>query len=632
MDSADRERLDALERRIAALEYAIRALSHAGDRAPDAIHPPAEPRAVSSAGLPARASTAAPISLQSLLPNVDLESLIGRYGTLVLATVSALAAVGTFLGWAIANGLLGPPQRIGLGLIVAVALGVAGFRLRRRERSFGASLLGLALAITHVCAWGAGPSLKLAPEWVAFVFAALASIALAVFAHAEADEPLWSVGFSGAAIAPFVTSSGRGNLFLLAAYGIAVMTASGFAMGGRRWIVAGRLFLLAAALYVAALATGFEMDFGPLLATGFPLVIAVSAVIPWTRGMSRTERLRALGTLAGVAAVRTGIGMASPLTHRATAALLASAGLVWLVIVDRTHTGYAEPPAGGRRLHEGDWLDGGVLPLAFISAAVMAFDATARGSGLAMSVASAVMLLAVMRFPRGSLRDASVFATVLCALIAALLLERSHPMLITTTIAALATACFAANVAWPSISWSTLALIGFAWSILASLAHLASRAPYSYTPFMTHPTAVSLALLAGLVLSWRFAGRDATLQRLLGAAVLVWAFVWIHQEIVAAYTPTVAMLLRVSYYAVTSVLAVGAGRARGAPILRHVGLGLAVLAAATALYGARRLESIAARIGADLVAAVFLLAIAYWYRRPGADAPDAVPARSTSAG
>src|SRR5213076_3079236 len=109
------------------------------------------------------------------------------------------------------------------------------------------------------------------PDWVAFVLAAIASIALAIFAHAEADEPLWSVGFSGAAIAPFVTSSGKGNLYLLAGYGVAVLTASGYAMGARRWIVGGRVFLLAAALYTAALATGFEAQLGPLLATWFPL-------------------------------------------------------------------------------------------------------------------------------------------------------------------------------------------------------------------------------------------------------------------------------------------------------------------------------------------------------------------------
>jgi uncharacterized membrane protein len=161
VDSGEHEKLEALERRIAALEDAVRALAY---RDLAAAKPLLDTRAAhvdaptySAQGSPApKAPYGAQISLQNLLPNVDLESLVGRYGTLVLATVSALAAVGTFLGWAIANGLLGPPQRIALGLIVSVGLGVAGLRLRRRERSFGASLLGLALAIAHVCAWGAG--------------------------------------------------------------------------------------------------------------------------------------------------------------------------------------------------------------------------------------------------------------------------------------------------------------------------------------------------------------------------------------------------------------------------------------------------------------------------------------------
>lgn len=556
--------------------------------------------------------------LQAMLPNVDLESLVGRYGTLVLATVSALAAVGTFLGWAIANGLLGPPQRIGLGLIVAVGLGVGGLRLRRRERSFGASLLGLGLAIAHVCAWGAGPSLHLVSDSVAFAFAAAVSIALAVFAHGEADEPLWSVGFSGAAIAPFVTSSGRGNLALLAAYGVAVLSLSGFAMGGRRWIVAGRLFLLAAALYVAALATGFEQDFGPLLALSFPFAVALFGVIPWTTGLARSERLRALGTLAAAAALRTGFGVNSPISHALTATWIAAAGVLWLVFVDRTHTAHAPAPGGTRRLLEGDWLDGGVLPLAFTAGAVMAYDASARASGVAMAIGGAVVLLAVMRFPQGSLRDAAVFAVVLCAVVAALLLERSHPRQLTATIAILSALCFGANVVWRSPSWTTLALLGFAWSVLASLAHLAARVPYGYTPFATTASAVSFVVLACLVAAWRFATFASPGEaRILRAGVAVWAFSWIHQEIATAYNPTVATLLRVTYYALTSVLAVGVGRARQSAVVRHVGLGLAIVAAATALYGARRLDAIAARIGADLVAAVFLLAIAYWYRKPG---------------
>jgi len=86
--------------------------------------------------------------------------IVSRDGTLVLAPVSAVTAVGPFLGWAVANGLLGPSQRIALGRLVAAGLAVGGRRLRRRKRSFGASLLGLSLAITHVCAWGAGGTVE----------------------------------------------------------------------------------------------------------------------------------------------------------------------------------------------------------------------------------------------------------------------------------------------------------------------------------------------------------------------------------------------------------------------------------------------------------------------------------------
>ncbi|HJQ19661.1 MAG TPA: DUF2339 domain-containing protein [Gemmatimonadaceae bacterium] len=624
--ASEDDRLAALERRLAALEDAVRAL--AASQSANASAPRGERE---------RPPQQSPFDLQAMLPNVDLESLVGRYGTLVLATVSALAAVGTFLGWAIANGLLGPAQRIGLGLVVAVALGVGGVRLRRRERSFGASLLGLSLAIAHVCAWGAGPSLQLVPQWAAFSFAAAVSIALAVFAHAEVDEPLWCVGFSGAAIAPFVTSSGRADLMLLAGYGVAVLSASGYAMSARRWIVAGRLFLLAAALYVAALATGFEHDYGPLLAMWFPLAVALFAVMPWTRGMRRSERLRALGTLAAVAALRTGLGMNSPLTHRATAAFIAIAGVLWLVIVDQTHTGHLEPAAGLRRLYEGDWLDGGVLPLAFVAGSVMAYDASARVTGIAMAIGAAVLLVAVMRFPQGSLRDASVFAAVLCALVAALLLERTHPRMLTATVAVLSGLCFAANVAWRSASWTMLGFLGFAWAMFGALAHLAARTAYAYPPFGTIASAVSLAVLTSLAAAWQFARLDRSPtrgsvwsdpRRVLLAGVIVWAFSWIHQEIATAFNPTAATLLRVSYYALTSVLSVGVGRARGVALLRHAGLGLAIVAAGTALYGARALEAISARIGADLVAAVFLLAIAYWYRKPGA-APLRVADRAT---
>lgn len=571
----------------------------------------------SAASAPRSADSRGPRAESWFPAQIDFESLIGRYGTLVLATVSALAAVGLFLGWAIDKGLLGPTQRIGLGLLTAAGLAVGGLRLRRTERSFGASLLGLALAITHVCAWGAGPSLQLVPPWGAFLLAALTSIALAIFAHAEDDEPLWSVGFSGAAIAPFVTASGRADLLLLSAYGVAVLASSGYAMGARRWVIAGRLFLLASLIYTAALATGFEADRGPLLAMAFPLAVALLGVVPWIDGWRRRDRLRALGALATMAALRSAVGMNLPYTSVMVAELIAGAGLVWLAIVDRTHVVNEPTTQPYQRPHEGDWLDAGVLPLGFVLAVAMALDASARGTGMWLAGAAALLLITVMRHPQGSLRDAAVFATVIPALISVLFLLRGRPLEITGTVALLAAACFAGNIVWRSVSWTTLGLIGLAWSVISTVGHLTTREVYQYTPFATRESAVAAIVLATIIVSWRMVLRDGKLEVVLRGALIGWAFVWVHQELAFAFNRTAATLMRVTYYAATSVAAVGAGRVRRIPLLRHLGLGLAVLAAGTALYGARNLSAIGAKIGADLVAAVFLLAIAYWYRRPG---------------
>jgi hypothetical protein len=615
---------DELERRVAALEAEVRALKQSHEHRPAS----AQSREWETWGAtrkPHASSTPPPGAPSSWIPaNVDFESLIGRYGTLVLATVSALTAVGLFLGWAIERGLLGPTQRIALGLLTAAALAVGGLRLRQRERSFGASLLGLSLAIVHVCAWGAGPSLHIVPLWVAFLLAAVTSVALAIFAHAEDDEPLWAVGFSGAAVAPFVTSSGQSNLLLLAAYGAAVHCTSGYALGARHWPIAGRLFLLAALAYTTVLAIGAEREAGPLLAMAFPLAVAMLGVTPWISGWRRRDRLRALGALAGVAALRTAIGAHLPYSHETVAMLVAGAGAIWLVLVDRTYSVTEPTTTPTRRLYEGDWLDAAVVPLAFICASIMALDASARDSGVAMAAAGAVLLVTVARFPQGSLRDAAVFTTVICALVASLLLLRGRALEVTVAIAGLSTACYAGNRPWRSVSWTAMGMIGLAWSALAAVNHLTTREPYAYTPFGTSETLVAVSVLAAAVLSWRLAAGDERLARHLGVGAIAWAFIWVHQEILFAFNRTASTLLLVSYYALTSVAAVAIGRARHLAALRHLGLGLAALAAGTALYGARNLTSIGARIGADLVAAVFLLAIAYWYRRPGSAGPSSM--------
>ncbi|HEY5220170.1 MAG TPA: DUF2339 domain-containing protein, partial [Gemmatimonadaceae bacterium] len=198
----------------------------------------------------------------------DFESIVGRYGVLALATLTTLAAVGTFVDWAAAHGLLGPVTRVVLGLLLAVALAGTGLRLRRRERAFGSTLLGLALAVTHVCAWAAGPGLHLVPSSAAFALAAAASVALAAFAYFEHEEPLWCIGFGGAALAPFVTADRVGSAWLLASYGALVAVAGAAAIGVRAWRIAARTVAAAVAVYALALAfsSGSLIGWGPVLA------------------------------------------------------------------------------------------------------------------------------------------------------------------------------------------------------------------------------------------------------------------------------------------------------------------------------------------------------------------------------
>jgi len=77
----------------------------------------------------------------------------------------------------------------------------------------------------------------------------------------------------------------------------------------------------------------------------------------------------------------------------------------------------------------------------------------------------------------------------------------------------------------------------------------------------------------------------------------------------------------VVYFATTAIAAVGVGHVRRLAEVRQIGLALALLAAATAVYGATSYFDVGARVLAYLVTSAFLLGIAYWYRRRGVASP-----------
>jgi hypothetical protein len=165
--------------------------------------------------------------------------------------------------------------------------------------------------------------------------------------------------------------------------------------------------------------------------------------------------------------------------------------------------------------------------------------------------------------------------------------------------------------------------IGLAIVTVWTFGLLDHRPLYAYTPFLTRESFAALAMsVAWLVASWNAArvefvdGRRVgsvntqNIVRVAGAAIM---FLWGNVEFARAYSADVSTFLLIGYYAVVGVAAIFIGRARAIPILRHVGLALAIFAALKAIAEASSL-AIGIRVGSYFLAGLFLLAVAYWYR------------------
>ena len=589
--------MDDTAARLAALEKAVEAIQREltelkGPRAPVARPEPAVVEA-----LPEPAA-------RNPRPAFDLELLVGRYGMLALATVLALAAAGTFVGWAIRHGLLGPIPRVILGLVAAAAIGAFGVRLRAKEKSFGDSLLGLALAITHVCAWAAGPGLHIVPPFVALALSAVASVALAGYALVQDDELLWCVGFGGAAIAPFVTSTGQGTAPMLAAYAAAVLIAGGSALGSRGWTIAARVFGAASLLFTGALMALPRSQHSAELALALPFAVAGLGVLPFAKGAAIRPRLRTLGILAAVAALN-----AESLIG---GALAAAAWLVLVELVDSEPAGLLFDGLGDAGPAVADWVDGFVIPAGLLGALWSPLQSHAIYGFVA-----AVLVFWTSR-REGALRDGAALTAFLAAIVAASAQAGSSLEWQAAAVCAVAVVFAFLERVVPNRTWQWAPMLALVLAGLTSLAAVTRRPAYEYVPFGTRQSAAAFVVALGWFAIARLF-RTSTARWI----ALAYGFLWINQELAFAASPSTSTLLLVTWYAATGVGCVGFGRARAAPRLRHVGLGLGIIAAALAFKAAWGLPSTAARIGAYLVVSVFLLGIAWWYRRPGpAPQPD----------
>ena len=557
-----------------------------------------------------------------------------------IAVLAAVAAVATFLSWAISKGYLTlpPGARVIVALVFAAGIGAWGIRVRKRERPFGSSMVGLALVIVLVCGYAAGSWLRLVPPWVAFAGCIGVSWGLALFAHAEQDEPLWCVAFGGASLAPFVTSSDEGNFFALVGYGAFLLFAASFAISHRAWPVAWRVFYLVSGFYAitAAVLSRDQGIPGFYAAFAFPIVVALVGVLPFAPLSRKRAALRWFAILTVV------VGFVAP--HGASAkgdagqitAALFGAAVLWLFLADRLDATKQSSllAANSDNASALDWIDAGIVPLILFFQASstiepLASPAVVEGLGAAM-----LLLFSTRREIRPA-RDAAAAACAILVVAAVFQVQLEEPTGRLLAMLAIGIAAFGVNKVRPSASWIATSAVVTLIAASISLLALVTRPSYTYTPFTGEPSLTAACVTLFLILVSRFRGwiADATrpivaarpdrvaaadlsfMRRFARLAPWAWAFLWFLIELGKAFSRSTSTLLLVIYFAATAVAAVAVGHIRRSPELRQLGLALALLAAATAVYGATTYFDVGARVLAYLVTSAFLLGIAYWYRR-----------------
>ncbi|MCC6774912.1 MAG: DUF2339 domain-containing protein [Gemmatimonadaceae bacterium] len=550
----------------------------------------------------------------SFLKREGLEALIGRYGTLALAAFTILMGVGAFIGWAIRNGIIGPELRVALGAVAAGVVGAIGWRLRRGDSPrFGSVLLALALAILHVVCWGAGPLLQLVPSVLALGVAAVASAGLAVLALREGDQSLFNVGFGGALLAPFVTSAETGDAVILLLYGAVVLGAGMWAMRDRTWSKTPFVLGVGIIAYTAA-ASGQLSQSDDWARAGAPGIFAVATAwlsLILVQGKAR-ERLAVTALLAAMGAL--GAMHHRPPVH----------GIRYTLAAMATFSGFFV--AGGAASEAIVRLAVSLLlPLAGLLGAMITLNdvTTPTGVTLVLLWASASAAAAVVN--RDGARQWHAFtATAMGGMALVLHFDRR----VLPMVRALAGYGAAASLVMRRFRLRGTGIATFGWLTVGAaiaLVRLDGRVRWLTNPFLTPESSAAAAICAAwLLFSWHAARTGApdggvvttlprTIVRILGAVL---TFAWLHAELSRTVSIDVSTFLLVAYYAVTGIVAIGVGRSRAIPLLRQLGLALSVLAAIKAMAETSAL-SIGWRVGGYLLAGVFLLGVAYWYRGKG---------------
>jgi uncharacterized membrane protein len=243
----DREVIEGLEKRIAALEWSVQRLISLGARPSPTTIPPTAARAAATAGTPEpeRPRVPAPAQLADLPARpkavpaaspVDWEQWFGSRGLLLVGVVALLAAGGFFFKYAFDRGWVAPGLRVLGGVAAGAGLALAGeYQLRRGIRRYGLAMIGTGGGLAFLAIWAAAGRYGLIDRRMGVITIALATALVATRAAIHEAEGLALWALLGAFLAPIVLAAPDARPELLIAYTSLIAYAAGLLARQFQW-------------------------------------------------------------------------------------------------------------------------------------------------------------------------------------------------------------------------------------------------------------------------------------------------------------------------------------------------------------------------------------------------------------
>jgi uncharacterized membrane protein len=410
---------DAISRRLAQLEQRVAELEarSSGARPPAAetVRPPLPPRVPPPPPPPppAPVPTFSPPLRRLAIPG-GAEAWLGQRGLLAIGVLALLLAAGYMLKLSFDRGWVSPLVRCVTGSLAGAGLGLLGWRLLPRYRTYGAALVGCGAGICYLAVWAASSLYGFLPPATGIAGLALVSLSLAAVAWAVDVEALAATATAGLLMAPVLLGQEQENGNVLVLYLAVAALALGVVCSLRRWRLT--TFLLAAGTIWLGFAAEPSAD--PLGILGLAALVGTGGLALGLREHWWETRFASFSggwALVTAAAHRLPIGERWPVI----AAALALAVPVWQIELQRPEGAPASAAPSRRNWVAGEQLYFLITPLLV----VLALDWVAP-SWFAAHPGAAAAMVAVPYVMAGWITRRATFTFVAAAMLVVGALER----------------------------------------------------------------------------------------------------------------------------------------------------------------------------------------------------------------